>query len=323
VREAHRVEAVAYDGARNRVRVCDETGAAMEAEAPWVIDASGQQALLGRRDGLRCFDPFFKNLAVFGYFAEAERLNGALTGNILSAAFADGWFWFIPLHDGTTSVGAVVDAKRFASEAAGDPEALYPRLVAACAPVQARLAGGRLVSPVRVIRDYSYSSPRFYGPGFLLAGDAACFIDPVFSTGVHLACLSGYLAAHTLEAVLARGVEPAGALAEYDRRYRAAFDRYLRFLCFFYDHHADPDSYFWTARKILNPAGPLDARTAFVRLMSGTGDLLGGDTALAAELQARHACFGAAVESNRFGAAPDAALFRVRQTMKEMKEMKD
>ncbi len=319
VREAYRVESVAYDGERSRLLVHDETGAAVEAEASWVIDASGQQALLGRRDGLRRFDPFFKNLAVFGYFAEAERLNGPLTGNILSAAFADGWFWFIPLHDGTTSVGAVVDAKRFAGEAAGDPGPLYARLIAACAPVRARLAGARLVSPVRVIRDYSYSSPRFHGPGFLLAGDAACFIDPVFSTGVHLACLAGFLAAHTLEGVLARGVEPAGALAKYDQRYRAAFDRYLRFLYFFYDHHADPDSYFWTARKILNPAGPLDARTAFVRLMSGTGDLLGGDTALAAELQARHACFGTAVESNRFGAAPDAALFRVRQTMKEMK----
>jgi len=318
VREVHRVETVAYDGARNRVLAHDEHGAEVVAEAPWVIDASGQHALLGRRDGLRCFDPFFKNLAVFGYFEQAERLNGTLAGNILSAAFADGWFWFIPLHDGTTSVGAVIDAKRFAGEAAGDPAALYARLVAACPPVGDRVAGARLVSPVRVIRDYSYCSQRFYGPGFLLAGDAACFIDPVFSTGVHLACLAGYLAAHTVEAVLAQGADQTDALAQYDRRYRAAFERYLRFLYFFYDHHADPDSYFWTARKILNPELPLDARTAFVRLMSGTGDLLCSDTALAAELEARHARFGTAVESNRFGAAPDAALFRVRGTKREM-----
>jgi FAD-dependent halogenase len=319
VREAHRVEDIHYDGACSRVRALDEHGAAVQAEAAWVVDASGQHALLGRRDQLRRFDPFFKNLAVFGYYEDAERLDGELRGNILSAAFADGWFWFIPLHDGTTSVGAVVDAKRFAGEAAGDAAALYQRLIAACAPVAQRLRSARRVSPVRVIRDYSYCSERFHGPGYLLAGDAACFIDPVFSTGVHLACLSGYLAAQALEAVLGEArTEPAAALARYDARYRAAFERYLRFLYFFYDHHADPESYFWTARKILNPELPLEARTAFVRLMSGTGDLLGGDSALSAELAARHARLADATGRGHFGGSPDGALFRVRQTLKDL-----
>lgn len=320
VYEAHRVEAIDFDGTRNRVTAISDGGAAVQAEAPWVIDASGQQALLGRRDQLRKFDPFFKNLAVFGYYEEAERLSGPLSGNILSAAFADGWFWFIPLHDGTTSVGAVVDAKRFAGEAGSDATALYRRLIEACAPVAQRLRNARFVGPVRVIRDYSYCSDRFYGPGYLLAGDAACFIDPVFSTGVHLACLSGYLAAHTVETMYAdAGGDAAARLAQYDVRYRAAFERYLEFLYFFYDHHADPDSYFWTARKILNPELPLEARTAFVRLMSGTGDLLATDTALAAELAARHARLSDATSRDRFAAAPDANLFRVRHTLNELK----
>ena len=320
VREAHRVETIRFDGVGNRVTAFDADGAGCEAEAPWIIDASGQQALVGRRDGLRRFDPFFKNLAVFGYYEDAERLGGDLAGNILSAAFADGWFWFIPLHDGTTSVGAVVDAKRFAGEAAGDAPALYDRLVAACAPVARRLRAARRVGPVRVIRDYSYCSDRFYGPGYILAGDAACFLDPVFSTGVHLACLSGYLAARTLETILAGDRDEAGAeLAGYDARYRAAFERYRRFLYFFYDHHTDPDSYFWTARKILSPELPLEARTAFVRLMSGTGDLLANDAALSAELATRHARLSDATRRGRFAAAPDAALFRVRQTLQDLK----
>ena len=109
---------------------------------------------------------------------------------------------------------------------------------------------------MRVIRDYSYCSDRFYGPGYLLAGDAACFIDPVFSTGVHLACLSGYLAAH------ARRVDARRAPATRGARWRATTratappsSATCSFLYFFYDHHADPDSYFWTARKILNPEG--------------------------------------------------------------------
>ncbi len=318
VRQGQRVEVVNYDGNRNRVVAIGERGVATAVQAPWVIDASGQQALLGRRDQLRRFDPFFKNLAVFGYFSGAQALDGAVAGNILSAAFSDGWFWFIPLHDGTTSVGAVVDAKRFAGAAAGDPEALYKRLLAACGPVAERTDSARFVGPVRVIRDYSYCSTRFYGPGYLLAGDAACFIDPVFSTGVHLACLSGYLAAETVRAIRVAPHTAELALADYDHRYRAAFERYLRFLYFFYDHHADPDSYFWTARKILNSEASLEARTAFVRLMSGTGDLLSLDTALAAALASRHARMDAATLRGTFAAAPDAGLFRVRETVKEI-----
>lgn len=317
VREGHRVQAVTRNGG-TQVEAIDEHGRQIRADAAYVIDASGQQALLGRRDRLREFNPFFKNLAVFGYFADAERLDGPVAGNILSAAFADGWFWFIPLHDGTTSVGAVVDAHRFAGEAAGDPGQLYRRLVAACVPIAERTRHAQLVSPVRVIRDYSYCSRSFYGPGYLLAGDAACFIDPVFSTGVHLACLSGYLASQAVAAILGGAAEEREQQG-FDARYRAAFERYLNFLYFFYDHHSDPDSYFWTARKILNPTTTLEARTAFVRLMSGGGDLLHGDTTLHEELAARHERMQNATTHGRFAAVPGADLFRVRATLAEMR----
>src|SRR5207253_74858 len=169
----------------------------------FVIDASGQAAVIGRARGFRQFDDFFKNLAIFGYFRGAERLPGELANHILSAAFADGWFWYIPLHDGTMSVGAVVDARRWRALADGDPEGTYRGLIARCPAIAERLARATLVSPIRIIRDYSYTSTRFTGPGFLLAGDAACFIDPVFSTGVHLACLAGFLGARAVDGVLA------------------------------------------------------------------------------------------------------------------------
>jgi len=320
VREGHRVRDVRYDEATKSTSVIavDEQGSEVAAEAPYAIDASGQQALLGSRDKLREFNPFFRNLAAFAYFENAERLQGELAGNILSVAFGDGWFWFIPLHDGTTSVGAVVDATRFAHDAQGDAEGLYHRLIAACEPVSHRLRDARLVSPVRVIRDYSYSSRRFHGPGYLLAGDSACFIDPVFSTGVHLACLSGYLAAETVNAIR-DGENESDALASFDRRYRAAFERYLSFLYFFYDHHVDRESYFWQARKILNPESPLTDRVSFVRLVSGAADLdsLAPDPEQLADLHDR---MTNAVKRGRFGATPSAELFRVRHTLKQMKE---
>jgi halogenation protein CepH len=320
VREAHRVRQVRYDEESKctSVSAVDETGHEVTAEAPYVIDASGQQAMLGSRDELREFNPFFRNLAAFAYFENAQPLDGPLAGNILSAAFAEGWFWFIPLHDGTTSVGAVVDAHRFAQEANGNAAALYHRLIARCDSIAGRVRDARLVSPVRVVRDYSYSSRRFYGPGYLLAGDAACFIDPVFSTGVHLACLSGYLAAQTIES-LHGGADEAGGLVSYDRRYRAAFERYLGFLYFFYDHHVDYQSYFWEARKILSSDNPLTDRESFVRLVSGAADLP-SLTEDPERLAALHDRMSSAVKRGRFGATPTAELFRVRSTLKQMKD---
>jgi halogenation protein CepH len=78
--------------------------------------------VLGSSQGLRRFNDFFKNLAIYGYFRGAERLEGELANNLFGAAFADGWFWYIPLHDDTMSVGAVIDVRRWDDVAAGDPE---------------------------------------------------------------------------------------------------------------------------------------------------------------------------------------------------------
>jgi halogenation protein CepH len=316
MREQHRVRETHCDRDRVRVGAANADGEAVEFTADYLIDASGQDAFLGRRDDLRRFNPFFKNLAVFGYFTGAERLSGDVEGNILSAAFDEGWFWFIPLHDGTTSVGAVVDAQRFAGRAANDVEGLYRQLISRCGAVAARVRGARLVSPVRVIRDYSYDSRRFHGPRFLLSGDAACFIDPVFSTGVHLACMSGHLASQAINRVLA-GEPEEERFAEYDARYRSLFERYLNFLYFFYDHHCDAGSYFWQARKLLGSAAPAEARTAFVHLISGAADF--DDARMASALAERHARLAEALSRGRFSAMPDGALFRSRATLRELK----
>ncbi len=311
VHEEHAVEEIDASGATPVLRGVTADGAAFAVAPRFLIDASGQRALLGRALGLRRFNQFFKNLAIFGYFRGAERLPGELRNHILSAAFADGWFWYIPLHDGTMSVGAVVDVRRWDRVAAEDTEATYRGLVARCPAIAERLRSATLVSPVRMIRDYSYDSSHFWGRGWLLAGDAACFIDPVFSTGVHLACLSGFLGARAVRSVLRGETTEAEALAVYDRSYRGAFERYLRFLYFFYDHNTDPDSYFWTARRTLAHApADLDARTAFVRLMSGGGDW----DALPGALDREHARWDEAIRRGRASALPGNDILRVRTT---------
>ena len=311
VREAHAVTAIETDGGRPTVRARSAGGTDVRLTPRFVVDASGQTALIGHAQGLRRFNDFFKNLAIFGYFRGAERLPGELANHILSAAFADGWFWYIPLHDGTMSVGAVVDARRWRDVAAGDPEGTYRGLIGRCPQIADRLAQATLVSPIRIIRDYSYDSARFGGPGFLMAGDAACFIDPVFSTGVHLACLAGFLGARAVDAIVRDKESEADALTQYETSYRAAFERYLRFLYFFYDHNEDPDSYFWTARRILSHApAELSTREAFVRLISG-----GGDWDAAATLVAReHARWADGIRAGRAGAVPGLDVLRVRST---------
>ena len=311
VLEEHGVTSVDTSGPTPIVHARRADGRELRLAPRLLVDASGQSALIGRGQNLRRFNEFFKNLAIFGYFRGAERLPGELANHILSAAFADGWFWYIPLHDGTMSVGAVVDVKRWRDVAESDPEATYRSLIARCPAIADRVRDATLVSPVRIIRDYSYDSTRFWGPGYLMAGDAACFIDPVFSTGVHLACTSGFLGARTAVAILRDGADDTEALTAYDAAYRGAFERYLRFLTFFYDHNADPDSYFWQARRILTHAAePLDARTAFVRLMSG-----GGDRETMPELVTRERDrWTDAIRFGRVGALPGGDVLRVRNT---------
>jgi halogenation protein CepH len=311
VREEHAVIAVEADGGRSVVHARSASGATLRLLPRFVVDASGQAAVIGKARAYRQFNDFFKNLAIFGYFRDAERLPGELANHILSAAFADGWFWYIPLHDETMSVGAVVDARRWRDVVEDDAEGTYRGLIARCPAVAERLARATLVSPIRIIRDYSYTSTHFSGPGFLMAGDAACFIDPVFSTGVHLACLAGFLGARAVDRILAGTLPEAEALAQYEAAYRGAFERYLRFLYFFYDHNEDPDSYFWTARRILTHA-PVDlsTREAFVRLISGGGDWDAAETLVASE----HARWAEGLRSGRPSAVPGNDLLRVRTT---------
>jgi halogenation protein CepH len=312
VREEHAVSSIDTSGPSPVVRARSRDGRELTFSPRFVVDASGQTALVGRAQDLRRYNEFFKNLAVFGYFRGAERLPGELANHILTAAFPDGWFWYIPLHDGTMSVGAVVDAKRWAKAAADDAEATYRSLIERCPAIADRLRDASLVSPIRIIRDYSYTSTRFYGPGCLMAGDAACFIDPVFSTGVHLASLAGFLGARAIDGILRGEAAEKDALTAYEQTYRGAFERYLRFLYFFYDHNEDPDSYFWTARRILDhEPEELSLREAFVRLISGGSDW----GAMPAQVADEHSRWAQAIRAGRAGALPGIDALRVRHTL--------
>ncbi|MER5337025.1 tryptophan 7-halogenase [Micromonospora sp. NPDC002717] len=277
VRERCAVVDVLEDGDRVcGVRFDDEDGTRREVRSRYVVDASGHRSRIHQRiGGDRHYPEFFRNLALFGYFEGGKRLPEPNSGNILAVAFPSGWFWYIPLNDTLTSVGAVLRPQALDRIRGGDRETVLRQLIAECPMIADYLADATRVESgpygeVRVRKDYSYINDTFSRPGMLLVGDAACFIDPVFSSGVHLATFSALLAARSINSCLAGELDEESVFEEFEARYRREYSLFHDFLVAFYDMHQDEESYFWTAKQITddNVAGAVEA---FVQLVGGAG----------------------------------------------------
>ncbi|ROO50966.1 clorobiocin biosynthesis protein Clo-hal/halogenation protein CepH [Micromonospora sp. Llam0] len=270
VREQHRVTDFALDDAGALVTYRDAAGATATVRARWIVDASGQGGTVTKRLHQQQWDPYLKNLAVWSYWRGAERPPGLDAGNTFLPAFDDGWWWFIPLRDDITSVGAVVDSEVLHRHREAGMTAYYADCLARTPELAERLRDAEMVDEVRVARDWSYSYDRFAGEGYIAVGDAACFIDPLFSTGVHLAMLSGFLAAATVNTVLdKRELDRSRVLDFYETAYRKEFARLRAQVYFLYGGHgADKDSYFWHARSQFDVPG-IAPEKAFISLIAG------------------------------------------------------
>jgi flavin-dependent dehydrogenase len=272
VREGCRVTAAAFDCDRlDGLVVRMDGGAERRLRSRLVVDASGQAAVLGRHLNLRRWDPFFRNLAVYGYFSGAARLPEPDENNLLVESFSRGWTWNIPLHTGLMSVGAVIDAAQAQQQLSRlSPKQLLLSAVARAPRTAAMLSQARLVSPARVVKDWSYITDEVVGDGYILAGDAACFVDPLFSSGVHLAMMSGAMAA-AYAATLLRNPAMAGPAARfYKESYYQEYDHFRALARLFYATNRSVESYFWQARRLLDGEGEgLTPRQAFLRLVGG------------------------------------------------------
>src|SRR5262249_35582868 len=148
------------------------------------------------------WDDNLKNMAIWSYWKDAVRLEGIDAGNIFLPAFSDGWWWFIPLQNEITSVGAVIDRENYLAARERGLKEYYLDAIQQTPALAERLRGAEMVDEMRITKDWSYTYDSFCGKGFLSVGDAACFIDPLLSTGVHLAMLSGFLGAITVNTLL-------------------------------------------------------------------------------------------------------------------------
>jgi FAD-dependent halogenase len=281
VREECTVTAIMEEGERVcGARYADASGGEHQVAARYVVDASGNKSrLYNEVGGARQYSEFFRNLALFGYFENGKRMPEPNSGNILCEAFESGWFWYIPLSATLTSVGAVV-RRELASKIQGDPERMLQDLIKEAPIIADNLSCATRVTSgtygqLRVRKDYSYHQTKFWRPGMVLVGDAACFVDPVFSSGVHLATYSALLAARSINSVMAGRTTEEAAFREFEGRYRREYGVFYEFLTSFYDMHADESSYFWAARKVTNNSR--SELEAFVDLVGGVSS---GENAL-------------------------------------------
>ena len=238
-------------------------------DASMVVDATGQSALVASARGLQEWDAFFRNLAVYGYFEGGCHLDPPDDGNIFIEAYEHGWLWKIPLAGGVSSVGAVVDRDyATASIRKVGREPFFRAQVAATTRSSALLRDAVLRDGPFAVRDWSWCATAMTAPGVVLVGDAACFIDPLFSTGVHLAVTGAHLAAAYVTTALRNPPLAHRAAESYERLYRTQYRHFHELATLFYASNRARDSYFWEARR-LTGATQRDPRAAFVRAVSG------------------------------------------------------
>jgi flavin-dependent dehydrogenase len=240
VRFGSPVEEVLFDGEGEDaravgVRAALDGGPAREIAARVVIDASGQSALLARRFGLREVDPRLRHAAYWSHFRGARRDPGIDEGAtlVLRTKSPRNWFWFIPLPDDRVSAGVVGPVEELVG--GGDPEAVFARELERCPALGERLEGAEMLMPVRVAKDFSYLSRRVGGNGWVLAGDAFGFLDPLYSSGVFLALESGAMAADAAARGLESGDLSAAVLGAHGERYADGIRAIRRLVYAFYD----------------------------------------------------------------------------------------
>ena len=229
-REGMRVAAIEFRrGAPARVSARDEAGAEHVWDARFVVDASGRDTLLSARFGLKTKNRRHNSAAIFGHFRNVPRRAGEDEGNICVYWFDHGWFWLIPLRDGTTSVGAVCWPEYLKTRDC--PPAEFLRRTVALSPGMAgRMKDAELVGEVQATGNFTYFSRTAAGDGYLLVGDAFAFLDPVFSSGVHLALTGAFLAADTVDRILDHPERAARLTRAYERRLRRGMKIFAWFI---------------------------------------------------------------------------------------------
>ncbi|HEY0510315.1 MAG TPA: NAD(P)/FAD-dependent oxidoreductase [Thermoanaerobaculia bacterium] len=251
--------------AKSFVRLADgdvavTTDAGEEITARWLLDASGQATVVGKHLGLRRVLPRHRKISYFGHFEGVVRRPGAEGGYPFIVMFDEGWFWLIPVDERRTSIGLVLDADT--ARGLGIPADRMLAWGIARAPLMRTLtATATFPDTTWVDADFSYRCAPYAGPGYFLLGDAATFVDPIFSTGVCLGMMTGVQAAEGVLAIERRGARPARVRRGYIRFVEESSKPFFRLVELYYDH---------SFRELfLEGEGPLQVHRAVLSVLAG------------------------------------------------------
>jgi flavin-dependent dehydrogenase len=267
--------------------VVEKDGARETLSCGTLADCSGQSGFLGPQRGVRTYNEELKNTAAYAYYKNAK-WKFEFSGHpdktkIFVCSVPEGWFWYIPLSKDMVSVGLVSKAADVKRRTSGeDYRKFFFNALSRCKEIAPLLKNAKLMNDVDphepgkeffTVGDWSYQNERACGDGWLAAGDAAFFLDPLLSSGVMMAHLSGHRAAYTwLTARREKDAEIRSLLwSDYDRFCKEVAGSFLALVRFWYRHDPNARAWWSQARKALRGRTPvdLDDKTAFVAVAAG------------------------------------------------------
>ncbi|HVX85607.1 MAG TPA: NAD(P)/FAD-dependent oxidoreductase [Phycisphaerae bacterium] len=254
--EDARVEAV--DENEGRVAVAD----GRTFEAGMVVDASGRRAIIASRRGSRRWLKDYGRVGIYSYLKNLPPHDNEDSRYITMYLFPGGWVWLIPLADGRTSVGVVYREVPTVHPPTGQSKerALFEHAMGDLPRLRQRLASAVATDSYRAIGDYSYAIEEKFGERFVLVGDAAGFLDPIFSSGVHLALSSARRASEGIVKKLRTGSD--SGLRSYDNYMNVGFRVFQSFVDRFYNRSLVENLFFMENK-------PPHMHAAITRILAG------------------------------------------------------
>lgn len=214
----------------------DHGGTIRTLRAPMTLDCTGRESFAAVRNGWRVRDPQLNKVAVWTYYEGAKRDPG-LDEGATTVAFVPGkgWFWYIPLHGNRVSVGVVHEGKHLTRDGVRSPEAIFQREIEGNLWIKDHLSTGHQTGPYYLTSEYTHHSRHCGSDGLLLVGDAFCFLDPVFSSGLMLALKSGVMAGDAVHQALITADCSATHFEEYAATLRQGIENMRKLVYAFYD----------------------------------------------------------------------------------------
>jgi flavin-dependent dehydrogenase len=236
VHQPARVLEVIFEKERAVGVTVQENGETYEVRSKVVVDASGQSTMIQNKLKLRKWDPILNKGAIWTYFRNAYRDTGRDEGATIVIQTPDkkGWFWYIPQHDDTMSVGVVAPFDDLFKNR-GPHEQVFNEEVEKCPGVKRRIENAERATGFFATKDYSYRTSKASGDGWVLVGDAYGFLDPLYSSGVLLALKSGELAGDAVADAIAAGDTSGAKLGQWSENFNKGVDRMRRLVCEYYD----------------------------------------------------------------------------------------